>query len=106
MVMSRRKSERILPAKVTSFRAKIVKNLMLRRAQITASVKKRQDKVLRSKYPKYSLSGGTKKQVTIAADAAMQKTRFFFINLNAFKPSPPNKILQPQYYITLGKGCQ
>ena len=101
-----KKSERIFPAKVTSFLASIVKNLILRRAHITAKVRKRQERVLRSKYPKYSISGGTKKQVIIATNAAMQKTVFFFMNFSAFKLSPSNKILQPQYYILKKKICQ
>ena len=92
MVISSIKSERIFPAKVTSFRAKIVKNLMFLKAHITARVKNKQERVFKSKYPRYSLSGGTKNPVTIAASAAIQNTRFFFTNLTTFKSSPTNKI--------------
>ena len=38
----------------------------------------------------YSLSIGTKKEVTTAAKAAIQKTVFFFKNLITFKLSPGN----------------
>ena len=88
MTISNRKSERRLPAKFTSLRASIVKNIIFLSAHTTAKVKNRQDSVFQSKYSKYALSGGTKKQVIIAAKAAMQKTAFFFTNLNAFKVSP------------------
>ena len=86
--MSSRKRERKFPDNFTSFLARIVKKSIFLNAQTTANVKNRQERVLKSKYPTYSLSGGTKKQVIKAATAAMQKTTFFFINRNAFKLSP------------------
>ena len=79
---------RKLPAKNTSRLDKIVKNLIFLNAQTTAKVKNKQDNVLKSKYSKYSLSGKTKKLVTIANNAAIQKTIFFLIKYNAFKSSP------------------
>ena len=84
MFISNKNNERKLPARVTSFLARMVKNFMFLNAQTTASVKNRQERVFQSKYPKYSLSGGTKKQVAKAAIAAIKTTTFFFINLNAF----------------------
>ena len=79
-----------VPESKTIFRATMVKNLMFLSAQTTARVKNKQDKVLKSKYEKYSLSGGTKKQVISAATAAIHKTVFFFMNFIAaiFKPRP------------------
>ena len=61
--------------------ARIVKNLMFLKAQTTARVRNKQTSVFQSKYDKYSLSGGTKKQVARATKTATQKTVFFFINL-------------------------
>ena len=55
---------------------------MFLRAHTTASVPKRQDSVLRSKYERYSLSGGTKNIVIIAATAAIDITGFFLMKLN------------------------
>ena len=83
MVISIKNKALKLPEKITSRLAIMVKNLMFLKAQITASVKNKQARVLKSKYDRYSLSMGTKKQVIIAAKAAMQKTVFFFINLIA-----------------------
>ena len=61
---------------------------MFLKAHTTANVKNRQERVLKSKYSKYAWSGGTRKQVTVAARKATQKMVFFFINLKAFKTSP------------------
>ena len=61
--------------------ARIVKNLIFLKAQTTARVRNKQTSVFQSKYDKYSLSGGTKKQVARATKTATQKTVFFFINL-------------------------
>ena len=88
MTISIKKSERKFPERVTSLRARMVKNLIFLSAQTTANVKNRQERVFRSKYPKYCLSGGTKNAVIKAANAAMQNTIFFFINLKAFKLAP------------------
>ena len=49
MIIRKRNSERRFPAKPTSFLARIVKNLMFLNAQITASVKNRQERVIQSK---------------------------------------------------------
>lgn len=51
---------------------------MFLNAATTASVQNRQDSVRRSKYPKYSRSGGTKKQVIAAAAIATSKTTLLF----------------------------
>ena len=88
IIISNKNNERRLPVKLTSFLASIVKNLIFLRAHTTANVKNKQERVFQSKYPKYSASGGTKKQVTIAANAAIQNTAFFFINRSVFKSSP------------------
>ena len=88
IVISSRKRERRFPVIFTSLRARMVKNLIFRKAQTTAKVKNKHERVFQSKYSQYALSGGTKKQVIKAAKAAMQKTAFLFINLNAFKLSP------------------
>ena len=90
-----------LPENNTSLRATIVKNLMFLNAQITASVKNKQAKVFQSKYVRYSLSGGTKKLVAIAAIAATQNTVFFFINLKTAIRMPSfNYLFNIAYYIT------
>ena len=106
ITISSKNSERRFPASNTSFLARIVKNLMFLKAQTTAKVRKRQDSVLKSKYSIYALSGGTKKQVTNAATAAMQNTRFFLINLKAFKLSPDQYFFELVNYITNQKQCQ
>ena len=98
IIISNKKSERKFPASPTSLRARMVKNLIFLSAQTTAKVKNRQERVLKSKYPKYCLSGGTKKQVIKAAIADMQKTAFFFTNLKVFTLSPDLYKLQPDYY--------
>lgn len=49
MIIRSKNKERRLPASVTSFLARIVKNLIFLRAQTTAKVKKRQERVLKSK---------------------------------------------------------
>ena len=49
IIMSKRNSDRRFPAKLTSFRARIVKNLMFLKAQTTAKVKNRHERVLKSK---------------------------------------------------------
>ena len=69
-----------LPVIKTIRLARIVKNLMFLNAHTTAKVRNKQTSVFQSKYDKYSLSGGTKKQVARAARTATQKTVFFFIN--------------------------
>lgn len=51
------------------------------RAQTTARTQNRQESVLKSKYPIYSLSIGTKKQVMSARINAIVITVFRFINL-------------------------
>ena len=84
IIISKTNSERRLPARSTSFRERMVKNLMFLKAQITAKVRNKQESVFQSKYSRYALSGGTKKHETTAASAAMQKTTFFFKNLMSF----------------------
>ena len=54
IIISNKNNERRFPAKPTSFRAKIVKNLMFLNAHTTANVKNRQERVLKSKYSKYA----------------------------------------------------
>ena len=51
---------------------------MFLNAQTTASTLKRQQSVLTSKYPRYSLSGGTINDVITAAATATARTTFFF----------------------------
>ena len=53
---------------------------MFRSAHTTARTQKRQVNVLKSKYPRYSLSGGTINDVMIAANAAISTTAFAFTN--------------------------
>jgi hypothetical protein len=53
-------------------------------AQTTARTQKRQLSVLKSKYPRYSPSGGTMKEVITAAHAAMRTTAFSLANSSAF----------------------
>ena len=62
----------------TIFCAKKKKNRIFLNAHTTASTQKRQVSVLKSNYPKNSLSGGTINEVTTAAKIAMHKTTFFF----------------------------
>ena len=62
----------------------IRKNHMFFNAQTTASVPKRHDSVRRSKYAKYSLSGGTKNIVISAAKHAILITGFFLTNVRMF----------------------
>lgn len=49
IIINIKKRDRIFPERRTSFLARMVKNLIFRRAQTTARVKNKQDKVLRSK---------------------------------------------------------
>jgi len=56
------------------------KNLMFRRAHTVASTQNRQVRVLKSKYPAYSLSMGTIREVITAAAKATIITTFFFMN--------------------------
>ena len=84
MVISIKKSVRKLPVIKTKRLAKMVKNLMFLKAQITASVKNKQASVFQSKYVRYCKSGGTIIEVAIAANAAIQKTVCFFINFISF----------------------
>ena len=57
---------------------------MFLKAHTTAKTQKRQVRVLRSKYPRYSESGGTIKDVTAAANKAMHKTALLLINRLSF----------------------
>ena len=68
-----------LPVRDTIFSARIVKNLIFFKAQITASVANKQERVFRSKYPAYVSSGGTMIDVISAAAKAMQRTALVFI---------------------------
>lgn len=52
-----------------------------------ASVAKRQASVLKSKYPKYCLSGGMRKHVMIAKSSAISITIFFRANPPVFLKS-------------------
>ena len=49
MIISNKNSERKFPDKLTSFLAKMVKNLIFLKAQTTANVKNKQESVLKSK---------------------------------------------------------
>ena len=49
MIISNKNSERKFPDKLTSFLAKMVKNLIFLNAQTTANVKNKQESVLKSK---------------------------------------------------------
>lgn len=74
-------AERKVPDFFTIARASIVKNFIFFKAQTTAKVQNKQVKVLKSKYPIYSLSGGTAKQVMTAKSAAVHKTALCFIKV-------------------------
>ena len=74
---------RVLPVRVTIFFAVIVKNRIFLSAQITASVQKRHERVLKSKYPRYFASGLTAKQEAKAKVAAITRTIFFDAKLMA-----------------------
>ena len=89
---------RILPNAVTILTASHSKNRLRLSAETTASVQKRQESVSKSKYPAYSASGGTKKQVTIAAITAIKSTMcpfktllimYFICGRAALSPSLP-----------------
>ena len=62
----------------TMMSASHTKNLMFLNAATTARVQNRQARVSRSKYPRYSLSTGTKKQVMPAAASATMSTTLLF----------------------------
>jgi hypothetical protein len=65
----------------TTFEDIILKKYIFLKAHTTASVPKRQDKVFRSKYPKYSLSGGTNSAEINATLNAIHITGFFLTNV-------------------------
>ena len=81
--------ERVFLNTRTIFAARIEKNRILRNAQTTANTQNKQVSVLRSKYPKYSLSGGTINEVITAAKIAMHKTAFFLINAQICSKTTP-----------------
>ena len=80
---SARASVRVLPVRATIFLAVMVKKRMFLRAQITASVQKRQVSVLKSKYSIYFESGLIIKQDTVAKIAAITRTIFLDTKLEA-----------------------
>ena len=68
-----------VPDFLTIVRATIVKKWIFFKAQTTASVQNRQVSVLKSKYPRYSESGGMIKQVISASIAAIHRTALCLI---------------------------
>ena len=72
---------RRFPNFLTIFLASMKKKLTFLSAHTTASTQKRQVSVLKSKYPRYSLSMGTKNMVISIANRAITNTVFLFINL-------------------------
>ena len=68
-------------------------------AQTTASTQNKQVNVLKSKYPKYSLSGGIIKAVISAAKKAMHITAFFLTKPITFSINTPflTKVIITEY---------
>ena len=73
-------AERVVLKTFIILRASMRKKCMFLSADITADIPKRQVSVRKSKYPKYSLSGGTKKHDTIASIVAITSTALLRIN--------------------------